>query len=83
LYHNYHEINEITQNGYKIFSDVPIRISPAEYVNLLGNNFAEIEGLPCEILTLQYFDEQSSGLISYKQPFDYATGKVEIITINE
>ena len=83
LYQNYHSINEITQNGYKIFEGVPIAISPNEFVNLLDNNFAEIDGLICEILNIKYFDEQSSGEISFKQPFDYATGKVEIITINE
>lgn len=83
IYNNYHEINEITQNSYKIFQDVPIAISPPEFVNLLDNNYAEIEGLICEILSIQYNDEQSGGLISYKQPFDYATGKVEIVTINE
>jgi len=83
IYHNYHEINEITQNGFKIFEGVPIAISPPEFVNLLDNNYAEIDGLICEILSIKYDDEQSSGEISYKMPFDYATGKVEIITINE
>jgi hypothetical protein len=37
----------------------------------------------CEILSLRYTDEQSSAIISYKEPFNYAEGKVEILTINE
>jgi hypothetical protein len=83
IYENYHSINEITINDYKIFSEVPLRITSSEFVNLLNNNYAEIDGVICEILTIKYFDEQSSALITYKRPFDYADGKVEIITIND
>jgi hypothetical protein len=82
IYNNYHKINEITLNDYKIISDAPVRITSQDFVNLLDNNFAEINGVICEILTLQYLDEQSKAIISYKCPFDYANGKVEIIEIN-
>ena len=81
IYNNYHKINEITINDYKIISDAPVRITSQDFVNLLNNNYAEIDGVICEILTLQYLDEQSKAIISYKCPFDYANGKVEIIEI--
>lgn len=81
IYNKYHKINEITINDYKIISDAPVRITSQDFVNLLNNNFAEIDGVVCEILTLQYLDEQSKAIISYKCPFDYANGKVEIIEI--
>ena len=81
IYNKYHKINEITLNDYKIISDAPVRITSEDFVNLLNNNFAEIDGVICEILTLQYLDEQSKAIISYKKPFDYASGKVEIIEI--
>jgi len=82
IYNRFHKINEIIVNDYKIISDAPVRITSADFVNLLDNNFAEIDGVVCEILTLQYIDEQSKAVISYKSPFDYANGKVKIITIN-
>ena len=82
IYENYHKINEITLNDYKIISDAPIRITSQEFVNLLQNNFAEINGVICEILTLNYIDEESKAIITYKEPFNYADGKVFVLTIN-
>lgn len=83
IYENYHKINEINVNGYKIYSDVPIRIKSEEFVSLIENNFAYINGVLCEILTIRYTDEASKAIISYKEPFNYAQGKVEILVINE
>ncbi len=82
IYFKYHKINEITVNDYKIISDAPVRLNSADFVNLLNSNYAEINGVVCEILTIQYIDEQSQAVITYKEPFDYADGKVKIITIN-
>tara|TARA_R110000772_G_scaffold268739_1_gene398516 strand:+ start:22928 stop:24547 length:1620 start_codon:yes stop_codon:yes gene_type:complete len=82
IYNNYHKINEITINDYKIISDAPVRLNSQDFVNLLDNNYAEINGVVCEILTIQYIDEESKAVISYKEPFNYANGKVSIITIN-
>ena len=83
IYNAYHRINEIQNNDYKVFSDVPIRLSSADFVNLMNNNFANIDGKVCEILTMQFFEEQSHAIISYKEPFDYADGKVYTLTIND
>jgi len=83
IYNNYHKINEININGYKIFSNSPIRLRPSEFVNLYNNNYANINGLLCEIITIQYNDAESKAVITYKEPNSYASGKVEIIAINE
>jgi hypothetical protein len=83
IYNEYHKINEININGYKIYSDVPMRLKSEEFVSLLDNNFAYIDGILCEILSIRYIDELSKAIISYKEPFEYAEGKVEIITIND
>ena len=83
IYNNYHKINNININGYKIISNAPIRLRPAEFVNLYNNNYANINGLLCEIITIQYNDAESKAVISYKEPNSYALGKVEIIAINE
>tara|TARA_R110001606_G_scaffold25830_7_gene83797 strand:+ start:325 stop:2028 length:1704 start_codon:yes stop_codon:yes gene_type:complete len=83
IYEQYHKINEININGYKIYSDVPMRLKSSEFVSLLDNNFAYINGVLCEILSIRYIDELSKAIISYKEPFEYAKGKVDIIVIND
>lgn len=83
IYNNYHKINEIQINGYKIFNEAPVRINSAEFVSLLNNNYAYIGGDLCEILSIQYIDNESKAIISYQQPLNYAQGKVEVLTINE
>lgn len=83
LWDDYHYINQIQLNGYKIINDAPIRMKTQDFVNLLSNNFALIDGVICEILQIRYNDETSKSVITYKIPFDYATGKVETITMND
>lgn len=83
LYEQYHKINEININGYKIFSNAPVRLTSQDFISLLDNNFAYINGILCEILTINYVDEESKAIIAYKEPYNYAQGKVEIITIND
>lgn len=83
IYNNYHKVNEIAVNDYKIFSDVPVRMTPQEFVTLLDNNYVEIGGLVCEILTIKYNDENSLATISYRQPDNWALGKTNVLTIND
>ena len=83
IYNLYHKINEINVNGYKVYNDAPMRLNPQEFISLLDNNFAYINGALCEILTVRFTDEQSQAVISYREPFNYASGKVEILTIND
>ena len=82
IYNNYHKINEIEVNDYKIISDAPVRMNGQEFVTLLDNNYALIDGDVCEILTIKFKDEESIATISYKQPFDWANGKTTVLTIN-
>ena len=83
IYNLYHKINEINVNGFKVYNDAPIRITPTEFVYLLDNNYTYINGVLCEILTIRYTDEQSQAVVSYREPFNYAEDKVKILTINE
>ena len=83
IYDKYHKINEIEINGYKIFSEVPIRLTSEDFVNLLDNNYAYINGLLCEILSINYVDEESKAVITFKEPYNYAQGHVETITLND
>ena len=82
LWDNFHYINQIQLNGYKIINDAPVRMNTTDFVNLLSNNFADINGTTCEIIKIRFNNETSQAVISYKIPFDYATGKVQTTVIN-
>ena len=83
IYNLYHKINEINVNGYKVYNEVPIQLNEKEFINLLDNNYLYINGALCEVLTLRFTDERSKAIITYREPFNYADGKVQILTINE
>jgi len=82
LWYNYHYINEMQLNGWKIKSDVRVRIMESDFVNLLDNNYAEIDGLMCEILRLEWIDERSFAQITYRIPDQFAVGKVSTLVID-
>jgi hypothetical protein len=82
LWNQYHYINQMQLNGWKIKSDVRIRIAESDFVNLLDNNYAEIDGLMCEILRLEWIDERSFAQITYRIPDQFAVGKVTTLTID-
>jgi len=82
IYDNYHQINEIQVNGYKVVNDAPVRLTANDFVTLLNNNFAQIDGIVCEILSIKFNDEKSLANITYRIPFNYANGQVEIIKVD-
>jgi hypothetical protein len=77
------EQQKIQNNDFKVYFDAPVRLNSQDFVSLLNSNYAEINGKVCEILTLQYFEEKHHAIISYKEPFDYADGRVTVITLND
>ena len=83
LWEKFHFINQIQLYQYQVRSDVRTRISESDFVALLNNNFATIDGVNCEILRIEYIDEKSFAKINYRKPDTYATGKVTTLTINE
>ena len=83
FYEDYHKINEIQVNGYKVVNDAPVRLTANDFVTLLNNNFAQIDGVVCEILSIRFNDEKSLANITYRIPFNYANGQVEVITLND
>lgn len=82
LWTNYHYINQIQLNDFLIKNKVRAEITNQQFVDLLGNNFAEINGEMCELLEIEFFDEEFNAEISFKQPFNYADGKVSTLVIN-
>jgi len=82
LWNNYHYINQIQENDYIVREDVRIRISSENFLSLLDNNFAFIDGVLCEVLTLEWIDDRSFAKLSYKEPNPWAHGKVITQTID-
>lgn len=83
LWNNYHYINQIQINGYKIKESVKILMNEEKFVNLLDNNFCEIDGVVCEIVSMEYMDRDSFATITYREPYNYNAGKVTTITLDE
>jgi hypothetical protein len=83
LWYNYHYINQIALNSWKIKNDVRLRIMEEDFVTLLNNNWIEVDGVNCEILRLEWIDEKSLATITYRIPDNFASGKVSTLIINE
>jgi len=83
LWNNFHYINQIQLRDAIIKSDARVMLTNAEFVTLLNNNYAEINGLICEILRIEFIDETHFAQITYKTPDNYATGRVQTLIIND
>lgn len=83
LWNNHHYLSQIQLNGYKIKESVKILMNDENFVNLLNNNWANINGKICELLQLEYKDMESYATISYKEPFDYSSKFLTTTVINE
>ena len=83
LWERYHSINAIDVNGWVIKQNARIRISSQDFVTLLENNFADIDGVTSEILSIKYIDETAFADVTYRTKSNYAVGKVNIIYINQ
>lgn len=82
LWNKYHYLSQIQLNGYKIKESVKILMNDENFVNLLNNNWAVINGKICELITLEYKDMESFATATYKEPFDYASKFVKTTIIN-
>lgn len=82
LWNKYHYINFIANNDYIIRENARLRIHQSDFVSLLQNNYAWIDGKLCEILRLEWIDEKSDANITYKEPNDWANGKVTLLKID-
>ena len=82
LWDNYHYINQIFLNNYRIKENARVRLSDQDFVNLLSNNYAQVGNQIVEILKIEYIDSKSYALISYREFDNYAQGKVSTLIIN-
>lgn len=82
LWNNYHYINFIANNDFILHENARIRIRQTDFVYLQNNNYAFINNKWCEVLRIEWIDEKSYATITYKEPLDWANGKVELKVIN-
>jgi len=90
LYNKFHYLSQIQLRGAKIYQNARVLMNDEQFQNLLINNYADINGDICEILRVEFLDidtsstgaNKSMATISYKKPYNYASGKVQTITIN-
>jgi len=82
LWDNFHYINFIADNDFIIHEEARIRLRHSEFVALQNNNFAFINNKWCEILRIEWIDEKSYAKLTYKEPMDWANGKVELLKID-
>jgi hypothetical protein len=83
LWNSYHYINDITENDFLIRENIRFRLRANEFVNLLNTNYALIDGKVCELLKIEWIDEEHFAQVTYKEPFDWANGKVNILRVDD
>lgn len=82
LFDNYHTINRIEVNGFKIREGVPIPINDQDFVNLIDNNYFDADGVIMEIEEDEYIEDDHKLLAKVREPYNYASGKIKTIQIN-
>jgi len=82
LWNNYHYINFIANNDYIIHEEARIRLRQSQFVSLQNSNFIFTNNKWCEVLRIEWIDEKSAATITYKEPLDWANGKVRLEKIN-
>jgi hypothetical protein len=83
LWNDFHYINDIAENDFLIRENIRFRLRENEFVNLLNTNYALIDGKVCELLKIEWIDEKHDAQITYKEPFDWADGKINLLRIDD
>ena len=82
LWDEFHYINFIANNDYIIHEEARIRLRQSQFVSLQNNNYIFTNNKWCEVLRIEWIDEKSAATINYKEPLDWANGKVTLLKIN-
>lgn len=82
LWDNFHYINFIANNDFIIHEEARIRLRQSQFVSLQNSNYIFTNNKWCEVLRIEWIDEKSLATITYKEPLDWANGKVELKVIN-
>lgn len=67
LWDKFHSINNPNLYSWIIRKKVPTAMTEEEFIQLLDNNYAQINGTQCELLNMEYLPMQNRAVIDYKQ----------------
>ena len=81
LWDNFHQINAIQQNDWILREGVRVRLTAQDFVTLQSNNFVDVDGVLVEILKVEWIDEKSLAVISYRTRANWANGKTYVTQI--
>jgi hypothetical protein len=82
LWNNFHYINFIDNNDFIIHEEARVRIRQSQFVSLQNSNYIFTNNQWCEVLRLEWIDEKNYASITYKEPNNWASGKVTLLKIN-
>ena len=67
LWDKFHSVNDPNLYSWIIRKKVPTAMTEEEFLQLLDNNYAQINGKQSEIISLEYLPMQNRALLDYKQ----------------
>jgi hypothetical protein len=67
LWDKFHSVNDPNLYSWIIRRKVPTAMTENEFLQLLDNNYAQINGTQCEIINLEFLPMQNKAFIDYKQ----------------
>lgn len=68
----YHDIDFIKNNSFKIVESTDLNISIEDFADIERSNYANIDGVNCELLRVEFFKEKLVSKITYKIPDNWA-----------
>jgi hypothetical protein len=68
LWANFHAINNPAVYQFIVKENVKIPMNSVNFIEILNNNYAIIDGINCEITKIEYFDDKGFAIVSYKEP---------------
>lgn len=71
LWDKFHSINNPNLYSWIIRKKVPTAMTEEEFLQLLDNNYAQINGKQSELISLEYLPMQNRALIDYKQKVSF------------
>jgi hypothetical protein len=77
----FHDIEFIGVNDFIIREAVDVAVTSAQFDLLQNVNYVTINGQPCEILRVEFYDYNNRAKVFYKEPFNWATN-VQKIAVN-
>jgi len=72
IQNKYHNIDFIGNNAFEVRELSTSIIDSNDFVNLQNSNVAEIDGLTCELTRVEFYDEMSKAIVTYKKPSNWA-----------